>query len=272
MSQLSLLSGSEIRDIEAKAHSKLSELHKPSRILGKDVLRIVKREATLLQSPLQEEDLCAFVCQKKGKLFVYINSQISKEKQYFAAAHELYHIWFDKEYLAQPELLKSNTLNDETDNTRELRANLFAAMFLVPKHVLEQELLFLGISRGTVSSSQIVELACTFQVPYKSMVRRLFEIRYIDRAIMMQLWEEPDVALIRKKLQLDEPDPLQPVIHYEGLVEQALSLYQEGKISPKRLRSLLALLNCAPKDFGIFMPDDLPTEEEIENLLEGEDD
>ena len=33
-------------------------------------------------------------------------------------------IWFDKDYLAQPELLKSNTLNDETDHTRELRANL----------------------------------------------------------------------------------------------------------------------------------------------------
>ncbi|MFB9762494.1 ImmA/IrrE family metallo-endopeptidase [Ectobacillus funiculus] len=272
MSHLSLLSETEIQDIEAKANSKLSELHKPSRILGKDVFRIVKREAILLQSPLQEEDLCAFVCQKKGRLFVYINSQIPKEKQYFAAAHELYHIWFDKDYLAQPELLKSNTLNDETDNTRELRANLFAAMFLVPKHVLEQELLFLGIPKGTVSSSQVVELACTFQVPYKSMVRRLFEIGYIDRPLMKQLWEEPNVAIIRKKLQLDEPDLSQPIFHYEGLVERALSLYQEGHISPKRLRSLLTLLNREPKDFGISMPDDLPSEEEIENLLEGEDD
>lgn len=84
---------------------------------------------------------------KKGRLFVYINSQIPTDKQNFAAAHELYHIWFDKEYLINPQMLESKILNDETDNIRELRANLFAAMLLVPKHVLEQELLFLDIQK-----------------------------------------------------------------------------------------------------------------------------
>lgn len=74
---------------------------------------------------------------KKGILFVYINSQLPQEKQNFAAAHELYHIWFDKDYLTNPKMLNGTTLNDETDIARELRTNLFAAMILVPKHVLE---------------------------------------------------------------------------------------------------------------------------------------
>ncbi|MFX3623491.1 MAG: ImmA/IrrE family metallo-endopeptidase [Ectobacillus sp.] len=272
MTFLPLLSGTEMQDIEAKANSKLSELHKSSRILGKDVLRIVKREATLLQAPFQDENLCAFVCHKKNRLFVYINSQIPKEKQYFAAAHELYHIWFDKEYLNHPELLRNDTLEDETDNTRELRANLFAAMFLVPKHVLEQELLFLAAPSGTISSFHVVELATIFQVPYKSMVRRLFEIGYIDKDAAKQLWEISNISLIRKTLQLDEPAEAQPLVHYEGLVEHALSLYKHGQISPKHLQNLLGLVHRKPEDFGIVTPDSLSTEEEIDRLLEEEHD
>lgn len=270
MSEIQFLPNLEIIDIESKANGKLAELHKHSHILGKHILNIVKREATLLQSPIPDEDLCAFVCQKKGHLFVYINSQIPEEKQHFAAAHELYHIWFDQEYLHNPKMLNNDILDDETVDTRELRANLFAAMLLVPKNVLEQELLFLCISKDDISSLQAVELANIFQVPYKTMVRRLYEINFIKKHLMNELWNEKDVTLIRKKLQLEPQNPVNPIIHYEGLAEKALDLYQHGHISSKRLQNMLALIHNEPKEFGIHL-NELPSEAEIDHLLEEED-
>ncbi|MGE8205435.1 ImmA/IrrE family metallo-endopeptidase [Heyndrickxia sp. NPDC080065] len=123
-----------------------------------------------------------------------------------------------------------------------MRANLFAAIFLVPKHVLEQELLFLDIHKNAVSSEQAVELAHIFQVPYKSMVRRLYEIGHIKKTLMNKLLAEPNVLLIRRKLQLENLIAAKPIIHYEGLAKNACDLYQEGLISPKRLRNLLSLL------------------------------
>ncbi|MDR7000091.1 ImmA/IrrE family metallo-endopeptidase [Neobacillus niacini] len=271
MREIQFLPRSEVIEIESKANGKLAELHKHSHILGKHVLNIIKREATLIQSPFPDEDFCAFVCKKKDHLFVYINSQIPEEKQHFAAAHELYHIWFDQEYLHNPEMLKSDILDDETADTRELRANLFAAMLLVPKNVLEQELLFLGISKNNVSSMQAVELADTFQVPYKTMVRRLYEIDFIEKPLMNKLWLEKNVPLIRKKLQLEPQNPVNPIIHYEGLVEKALDLYQDKHISPKKLQNLLALIHKEPKEFGINLPNELPSEQEIDSLLDEED-
>ncbi|EKN67979.1 ImmA/IrrE family metallo-endopeptidase [Schinkia azotoformans] len=271
MNKIPYLPHLEMKDLEEKANSKLIELHKTSRILGRHVLNIVKKEATLLQSPFPDDNLCAFVCQKKGYLFVYINSQIPEEKQNFAAAHELYHIWFDKDFLTNPEMLNSTTLNDETDNIRELRANLFAALLLIPKHVLEQELMFLEITKNELKSEHVVELAHTFEVPYKSMVRRLYEIGYINKTMTEQLYSEPYVSIIRRKLQLENGEIIKPVIHYEGLTKNAIDLYQEGLITPKRLRNLLSLLQKEPKDFGIELPDELPSEDEIDKLLEEED-
>lgn len=270
MSKISFLSETEMKEIEIKAYGKLNELHKTSRILGRHVLNIVKKEAILLQSPFPDEEFCAFVCQKKGRLFVYINSQIPEEKQNFAAAHELYHIWFDKEYLTNPEMLKSTILNDETEDTRELRANLFAAMLLVPKHVLETELLFLDIPKNKVTPIKAVELAHIFEVPYKSMVRRLYEIGHIKKTLLNELLAEPNVLLIQKKLQLDRV-VTKPVIHYEGLAKNACDLYQEGHIPPKKLQNLLALIQKEPKDFGIELPNELPSEKDIDKLLEEED-
>lgn len=61
-----------MEDIEVKANGKLQELHRTSRILGRHVLKIIKKEAILLQSLFVGEEFCTFVCQKKDRLFVYI--------------------------------------------------------------------------------------------------------------------------------------------------------------------------------------------------------
>lgn len=65
VTKISFLTEPEMEEIELKANGKLNELHKTSRILGKEVFSIIRKEAILLQSPFSDEELCAFVCQKR---------------------------------------------------------------------------------------------------------------------------------------------------------------------------------------------------------------
>jgi hypothetical protein len=73
------------------------------------------------------------------------------------------------------------------------------------------------------------------------MVRRLYKIGHIKQTLMNNLLSELNVLIIREKLQL-YTSRLSPEIHFEGLAKNACDLYQEGLISPKRLRNLLPLL------------------------------
>lgn len=270
------LSMTEIRDIETKVLAKIGSLRKSGRIIREEVLSLLEEEATLLKYPIEDDELCAFVCKKQDKLFVYINTHIPKEKQIFAAAHELYHIWFDQDRLSQSEMLKSNTLENETEDINELRANLFAAMFLVPKEVLINQLESLGIEKHRLKIEDIVKLMPIFLVPYKTIVRRLHEIDYISDRQLKEFLTVPDrdpnkgVLLFRKILQLnDSSQERTQEIFFEGLVENSIKLFQNGQIDERKLSYLLSLVRKSPSDFGITSHE--LTDEDWEAIMEDYD-
>lgn len=253
------LSGEEIADIETKVRSKFGEKLKSNRILREEVLDLVEQEAILIKYPIEDDELCAFVCKKKGHIFVYINSYIPKEKQIFAAAHELYHIWFDQERLNQTEMLRNQTIENDTEDITELKANLFAAMFLVPTNVLQDELKSRGITKENIELPDIVKLMSVFYVPYKTIVRRLSEIDFIDSTKLDELLQVSDrdpqqgVLLIRKRLQLsDNTQERTQDIFFEGLIDKAILAYQQDKISEAKLRSKLSLVKESPESMGIL--------------------
>ncbi|MGE7869295.1 ImmA/IrrE family metallo-endopeptidase [Bacillus paramycoides] len=263
------LSAAEIKDIEAKVYSKIGEKLKSNRILREEVLDLLEQEATLIKYPIEDDELCAFVCKKKGHIFVYINSYIPKEKQIFAAAHELYHIWFDQERLNQTEMLKNHTIENDTEDITELKANLFAAMFLVPTNVLGDELRSRGITKEGLDLADIVKLMSVFYVPYKTIVRRLSEIDFIDSTKLDEFLQIPDrdpqkgVLLTRKRLQLsDTTQDRTKDIFFEGLIENAITAYNRHQISEEQLRSKLALVKESPESIGIIEK----AEEEDEDL------
>ncbi|MBB6625352.1 hypothetical protein H7E67_18215 [Clostridium gasigenes] len=55
----------------------------------------------------------------------------------------------------------------------------FVAAFLVPEEVLRNELNIRNIETNSIEMSEVVELMDVFLVPYKTLVRRLYEIQYI---------------------------------------------------------------------------------------------
>ena len=74
----------------------------------------------------------------KRQIFVWINTAIPYDKQVFAAAHELYHLWFEKvEIILRSDIEETNDTENIPEN--ELRANDFCRV-LTNEELLLQEI------------------------------------------------------------------------------------------------------------------------------------
>jgi Zn-dependent peptidase ImmA (M78 family) len=269
------------RDLEIKVREKHASLCKQSGFLKEDVFNILANVSIFMQYPVEDDEICGFVCHKKGRTFSFINSAIPYEKQLFAAAHELYHIWYDYESLDQGELLESNTLDPAADNhldEREIMANRFAALFMVPKDLMVNELDSRGVNPGDeISIFQIVKLMSRFGMPYKTIVRRLYEIRYIEAGRCLELLATPDrtetspVRMQQKRMQIgEEQNNPTGIIKFNGLVDKAITAYDKGLISPDKLKYLLSIVRKQPADFGVDLESSRLSEKELLELLEND--
>jgi Zn-dependent peptidase ImmA (M78 family) len=267
-------------ELEEKARGKLASLFKTSRIIKDEVFAILDREATLLQYPVEDDEICGFVCCKKGRTFAFVNSHIPYEKQIFAAAHELYHIWYDQDVLNDGEIIKrevlDNALLDGQYTDREAMANRFAAVFLVPTSVLRDEIDYLTAGKcSEITLNTVVYLMNTFGVPYKTIVRRLYETGYINQGQCMEWLQIPDrdpgqgIMALQNRLQIgQEMNHRTCTVRLGDLVEKATAAFENDLITEERLTQLLALARQEPADLGIATSKVLPSEEDVLKVLD----
>ena len=88
------LSKQEVQNIQALAREKLVAYCKLNDVIGTQIFSILEKESKVLYYPLEEQQVWGFSERIKGKAFVCINTSLPYDKQVFAAAHELYHLWF----------------------------------------------------------------------------------------------------------------------------------------------------------------------------------
>ena len=105
--------------------------------------------------------------------FMLVNSNSNIGRQNFTIAHELYHLYFDKEL--QPHFCRKGQLDDV-----ERSANIFAGAFLMPKlgliqYIPDKELLTKNISLNT-----ILNLEALFGVSHTALLVRLKELKFIS--------------------------------------------------------------------------------------------
>ena len=173
----------EINEIMSRAMEKLGLCRKGNDIIGTQIFSILRLYARVIYYPLGKHAPWGFtrISGSKNdasleKPFVALNSSIPLDCQVFAAAHELYHIWYEQ----NPDILPSDLLNDQNKKTSEKKANRFAAEFLMDKMLLKQEIELYNIKKFTIKS--ILQLAELFTVPYRTMVKRLREIGAIGES------------------------------------------------------------------------------------------
>lgn len=134
----------------------------------------------LLRYPIHDDELWALTFLKQDTIFVCVNTALPLCKQFFAAAHELYHIYCyvenaDQSYIKNGSMLDSAT-GDETGRTQEdLEANAFAGLLLMPDQLLHEQILLYGLDKDLVTVDSVLMLMDMFAMPYKAVVLRLFE-------------------------------------------------------------------------------------------------
>lgn len=195
-----------------------------------------------------------------------INSSIPVDCQVFAAAHELYHIWYDE----KAEIVPANII-DESDRN-ELKANRFAAEFLVDEDLLLRELNMYSISGDSITIKDILRLSELFTVPYRTMAKRLYETGVYDkknRDLFLSKTEE-EVLAARKRFAIPVPQS-DSRIAIDTLNDLAVNAYEKQLISYEKLAYLLSISELTPADIGVYEPKKslFPSDDELSEIMEG---
>ena len=279
---LQLLDETEIKEIQDKANQALGQFRKTSQIMREDIFNILEINSKVLYYPYNDNEICAFIVRRRDKFFTFINTNIPLEKQIFAAAHELYHLWYSK--IEKWELLHSIIVDNQIENTgrlnkEEAKANRFAAEFLVPKNLLMNELDSRKQKKGKVEIKDIIGLMDVFLMPYKTIVRRLREIEFISEKQCNEFLAIPDrdenngVMLWQKRLGLCARNNEKTMRKKLGnLIDMSLEAYEQESITFDKLAYILSLAQQNPEQYNIHTKIEiLPSEEEVLKMLEEED-
>lgn len=171
-----------------------------NRIVRDEVFGILERHCTVIYYPLDNEDINGFHIKRNvngsPKHFVYINTANTTERQIFAAAHELGHIWnvyekAKKEYIDIDEYITSVT----SETPEEYISNKFATQLLIPldlfKKEMERELESLNYNGKSITKINLLRLTIrlmnTFFVGYKATTKRFLEIGSITQETYNQI-------------------------------------------------------------------------------------
>lgn len=148
----------------------------------------------LLRFPIYDDELWALTFLKQNTIFVCVNTTLPLCKQFFAAAHELYHIYCyvenaDQSYIKNGSMLDSAT-GDETGRTQEdLEANAFAGLLLMPNQIIHEQIVLYGLDKKLSEVDSILMLMDMFAMPFKAVVLRLFESETISHKQAEKLLE-----------------------------------------------------------------------------------
>lgn len=217
----------------------------------------------LLRYPIHDDELWALTFLKQDTIFVCVNTALPLCKQFFAAAHELYHIYCyvenaDQSYIKNGSMLDSAT-GDETGRTQEdLEANAFAGLLLMPDQLLHEQILLYGLDKDLVTVDSVLMLMDMFAMPYKAVVLRLFESGNISHQQAEKLLEVGSADVMErvsltgkaKRWQLDGKG----TESFGTLLEKVEYNRQHEYLTESRENEDVAYLAQLKKEYGLDRP------------------
>lgn len=213
-------------------------------------------------------------------MFIGLNTADYYDKQVFAIAHELYH-FFTKtgSHLSRQE--------EQEDDVVEAKANWFAAEFLLPEHVLKRRVFeeFKSYSlekvRMKVLLRFIARLHCTWWLPYRSLVKRLWEIQAITEQQYEELYQidernrDGEYFRIGKSTQNDDFIRLNTATKTIGSSPSAIEIilrnFENNLIDEDAFARTLGLFDKSPSDYGYEISVSQDDLDELRDFFEDED-
>ena len=258
--------------------------------IANDIFTILDRlDIMLLEYPIESEgDRPAFSAAimyseegDKKLTFIGLNTADFYDKQIFAIAHELYHYYTKTgSHLSRPE--------DEESSLIEVKANRFAAEFLLPETVLESIVLdeFKSSSLEKIQHKAllrfIARIHCTWWLPYRSLVRRLHEIGAISSEQYAELYsiDERDLQgeygkagqATNKDEFLKLNQPTKNIGTSPNEIEIIIRNFEDNLIDEDKFAETLSLFNRTPDEFGYEIKVSQEDIDELDAFFSGEDD
>lgn len=241
-------------------HNKLEAIRQGERVaaeerrrlgLGDDPIRDVfelleGQGVRLFVRPLRESGVSGlFLYDKKIGPCILVNRTYRPGRLAFDAAHEYAHVLMDRRLRAHATPFGRP---EEHEELLEVRANAFAAAFLMPAEGIERFLWDLDMTRGDrhrVDMVDVLYLQHTFGVSYQAALYRLQNLGWVGKARREELGEHQPEVLARALGLEEESEPDLGRFEEEGYPLRykylALEAYQREKISLGRLAELLGM-------------------------------
>ena len=285
-----MLNREEIEKIESKAlkHRRMNDLGLESPI-GDKIFDIIENqyESFLLLYPLKSRNIAGFTRKKAQFIQIFINTSLDKGFQNFAGAHELYHLIQFQEKENDNFVLCKNTdvldTIDESDiNLEELKANYFAAAFLLPREVVFER--FKKIKKLNYSEEdlilEVIKLQCQYEVPFKTILKRLRELDIVDKKHYEKLKiYENNILEYCKMMDISIENSIKVLItsnarkyHTLNVPKIAADVYKNSFISFAKLEDILEKYDKETEDFNITKPEVKPIDIDFTNFGLGDDD
>lgn len=277
------LSKEDIRNLSEMAKEKRRLLDIGMSPVGDNIFKFIKKNNIQLvyipiENILDEKVLFSGVYVSLNEdgykeRFIGLNTNDYYDNQIFTLAHELYHFYEESQ-------VHFCRIGSESQNTRELKANRFAAEFLLPTEILKLEIENenkgeLDISNWTIHAliRFIATIHCEYKLPYKAIVKRLFEIS----AITIDQYNELDKKSTRNKN--DEYYVVASAINFDifkqlnektkkmgadgSTLENIIKNYEDDIVSITEIIDSLGIFNRSIDEFAI---EDEIDDEDLEDI------
>jgi Zn-dependent peptidase ImmA (M78 family) len=227
-----------------------------------DIFDILEQQAVIIKKPKpysekNNNDLFSgFTTYIDGHFFVYVNTAHSLGRQRFTAAHELYHLEFDKD-----QLTKKKVITEEEKVSNDRLADKFASEFLIPEEEVKKYF-YSELSHISIQPEHVIRMMYDFKVSYLAMAYRLFSLGLITldeynalKSVSNKENRTNLLSLVRKQgldTYLNEPTNESSIS--KKYLQYLFDNYSKNKISYGRLKSTLEYIGHTPEEFGFLPP------------------
>lgn len=221
-----------------------------------DIFGLIERrqkDVIVLRYQVSNQSLSAFISVTRDGTLIFINTNMPLGRQIFSAAHELSHLLYDKEQLNLLVCDPGESLTDE----REILADGFAGALLLPEEGVRHTYYSVFGYKHNVTYGTVMTLQGIFKVSYAAMLYALLRCRIIALSLYNDLkklgTKDSAVSLTQEAKKYGVEDLVTPTknkVIPTSFLHVLTSNYTEGRISYKKLSSILALWDRRPEEMG----------------------
>ncbi len=257
--------------------------------IGLKIFSIIENvyNSFILLYPFKTKNVAGFTKKQGDLIQIFVNTGFNLNYQVFAAAHELYHLIELRENNSNKIIICNNKdisegIEDTILDINETKANYFSVALLMPQSVIKKR--FNNFEDKKYHEEdlilKILELQYEYEIPYKTILKRLIELKIIGSTRYKKLKDYDkrtseycsmlDMEMQKHINELEKPNKRK--YHSLNVPKMAYDAYRDNIITVSKLESIVGRYGKALKDFKVCEPKIKPIDIDFSNFGAGDGD